>query len=554
GGIDIVHADPGYLLGDQSWGISLGDIEARATAFARLEIRGGDGEDVILGGASAETIYGGSQIDYIAGGEGDDRILGGDGDDFLFGNSLDYSKVPAAAIARVLAGTPDERPVNPPVPLAGAVAHSFLDDLASPLGDQGNGVLAGAPLPLTGSDSIDLANAFAFEGTASGASLSTFAAIGDVNADGEIDYMIGGSDDSDRYILFGPIDPSSLYRVDTGDFDTNTSVDDLRIRGTDWSFEVTMNNDTELEDATRTYRVEGQASVVASSQSDLGRLLPESADLVDEDPLDEVTGVDDLLFLSRSTTSPLFRVLIVAGQSGLQRVPESGPTTTSLTVPETIASDLSGISVETGDFTGDGAIDVLVLGNANPGSTEPIGYLFSGSDIVMGSDLDSANAAATFTVDATDRAARLAAQLPSSGNDPANYSAAVSPSLTSARAVGDVNGDGITDLLVSDSRFIDVELSGVNPTAKELRNFGRVYLLLGGSDFAANRSLDAAANYIWEGDELGAGLFEVGDLNFDGYSEFAFARGIEVRGNGARTDGAFFVLGGAKEYVAPRGV
>ena len=54
GGSDIVHADPNYLLGGQTWGVTRGDVEAQATAFARLEIRGGSGP---YPGHTADPVY-----------------------------------------------------------------------------------------------------------------------------------------------------------------------------------------------------------------------------------------------------------------------------------------------------------------------------------------------------------------------------------------------------------------------------------------------------------------------------------------------------------------
>ena len=131
GGRDIVHADPNYILNGQTWGVGYGDVEAGATAFARLEIRG-SGQDVIYGGVSSDTIYGQEGHDFISGGMGDDRILGDDADDFVYGNSWAVGSCPAG-LSAALAGTPDASPVPPAPGAKPRVLHRFEIDLASPL-------------------------------------------------------------------------------------------------------------------------------------------------------------------------------------------------------------------------------------------------------------------------------------------------------------------------------------------------------------------------------------------------------------------------------------
>lgn len=87
GGMDIVHAEPGFYFKPirQSWGIGRGDVQAGASAFKNLEIRGGDGADLLFGSAGSDTVYGEGGTDIIWGGLGDDRLLGGPDDDFLIG-------------------------------------------------------------------------------------------------------------------------------------------------------------------------------------------------------------------------------------------------------------------------------------------------------------------------------------------------------------------------------------------------------------------------------------------------------------------------------------
>ncbi|MDV6029537.1 MAG: hypothetical protein F9B45_05405 [Phycisphaera sp. RhM] len=952
GGIDIIHADPGYLLGDQSWGVSLGDVEAHATAYARMEFRGGTGEDVILGGAGADTIYGESQFDYLSGGEGADRIIGGDGDDYLFGNAIDLLVIPTA----VLDGTPDSRTGPPPTSGGDARPHSFLDDLASPLSPEDEGkLLPGAALPLEPGESIDLAEAFALEGIAAGAGLANATKLGDVNADGYDDYLFSGAVGSDSYILFGPIDPQSLYRVETANFDTDTIVDDLRVRGTDWSFEVTMNSPEELDAAARTYRAEGQASVVVaprafdravlfgadlittaedtqfnqsaddlvfasdssswskveafapfatanvanddaqlatdgegnwvavvSTENTLGGTIGNDTDILvslssdnanswsapfalnsnaglsgrdmtpkvvsngngvwtvlwmTEDSIDGSTGfsvvssrstdgggswstakvisdgfnggtyldleadsagaavafwaysgfagvqsarwelgisdwsspinvfeatavsratspdfsridtnrwigswitrvdqsydirvvqsadnghtwsqgsllsanlgnpdrsttiqaaspsggsgavvvwqsstsdgdaygtdwdlffsrssdfgatwsapeplnstalkdngdpfgepaigdqyprvayqdgalvaawitsgtigkrdilfsrsvdggqtwskanalhptttiempnashiLDDLKadpfggFIALSNTSDTgesrvvttshteFTLDIVPGSQRFDRRISSDDSALKISVPSNVSLNIQDLSVLQLDLHGDVLDDFFVLGHGDNRFSDEVGYVFANADLSQDSYLDSSLAVVAMERDSTDRVNHLSALLSGQGIDAGHYEAVDGAGELTSRSVGDVNGDGKEDLLVADPKFIDVELSGVNPNAPERANIGRVYLILGGKDLSGNVPLDQAASYIWEGEELGATLYDVGDLNFDGYDEIAFGRGIETRGNAADSNGAVFILAGSPDYNAPPGV
>jgi hypothetical protein len=83
-----------------SYRITDGDASIAQTARAEFslqpdeEIRGTDGDDVLVGtprtdiihaGAGNDIAYGRESNDVISGGDGNDRIVGGDGDDVLFG-------------------------------------------------------------------------------------------------------------------------------------------------------------------------------------------------------------------------------------------------------------------------------------------------------------------------------------------------------------------------------------------------------------------------------------------------------------------------------------
>ncbi|MCR9294491.1 MAG: hypothetical protein NXI32_17370 [bacterium] len=556
-GIDIVHADPGYLLGDQSWGVAVGDIEARATAFARMEFRGGTGSDMIFGGAGADTIYGGAQVDYLSGNEGDDRLIGGDGDDLLFGNLLDLDAIDPAILALLRAGTPDDPSGQLPPQVTDSQPHSFLDDLASPIGidEQGN-LLAGALLPLDMQDQVDLSDAFALEGVTNNAGLAQVSRLGDVNGDGIDDYLFSGAAGQDSYVLFGPIDPENLYRVDTDNFDTNTPVNDLRVRGTDWSFEVSMNSFEELDAAAKTYRIEGQAGVVLSFEpAQLGVVKPISGDLVSAVGETDTESIDDIALVALNTSE--YVVNLIPGSSSVSRYLTSTDVSTTIRIPLELAPSADELILATANFLGSEHADLLILGSNTFSNASPVGYIFSGQDIVAGADLDATSAKVildfdSLTIDSNASEAYLDSLLSAETIAVGEYRSQISTHLFNVSPAGDVNGDGFDDLLIGDSQFIDVERAGSNPV--ERPNIGRVYLILGGMDTSVpiQASIDNLASYTWEGDELGAAVYEVGDLNRDGYAEIAFGRGIEARGN-AQSNGSVFILGGSNAYTSGAG-
>ncbi|KAA1258981.1 Bifunctional hemolysin/adenylate cyclase precursor [Rubripirellula obstinata] len=92
-GDDTWHADgeSSYVFpGDQTgatWGINEGDVQSGARIFDQIEVLGGAGNDQLFGGSVSERFDGGTGSDFISGGLGDDQIAGGEGDDVLLGGS-----------------------------------------------------------------------------------------------------------------------------------------------------------------------------------------------------------------------------------------------------------------------------------------------------------------------------------------------------------------------------------------------------------------------------------------------------------------------------------
>ncbi len=91
-GNDVVHGDPEYRfplangtgITEQEWGIKVGNYQEGAR-IAGLRVEGGDGNDQLFGGAFDDTLLGGPGADYISGGDGNDQLDGGGGDDLIVG-------------------------------------------------------------------------------------------------------------------------------------------------------------------------------------------------------------------------------------------------------------------------------------------------------------------------------------------------------------------------------------------------------------------------------------------------------------------------------------
>ncbi len=113
------------------------------------------------------------------------------------------------------------------------------------------------------------ADAFAWDGTAIrstptapttlNGSLSTFVGTGDINADGKPDFVF--SDNYNAYVFFGPVDPRSQFRVDTEDLNGD-QINDLRVRGQDWTYDTTFQSNTDLAQEKNYYRITGRADVI----------------------------------------------------------------------------------------------------------------------------------------------------------------------------------------------------------------------------------------------------------------------------------------------------
>ena len=133
---------------------------------------------------------------------------------------------------------------------------------------------------------------------------------------------------------------------------------------------------------------------------------------------------------------------------------------------------------------------------------------------------------------------------------------------------GDVNGDGLDDVLLVDSGFISFGSGGggsgsADAFTGEFPNVGRAYLMLGKTTFDSAYRLgpvppsgfglsSGEAAFTLQDFAIGGSGAALGDLNGDGYDDFAVSRTREGRNAGSQDltrDGAMFVFYGQASYT-----
>ncbi len=188
------------------------------------------------------------------------------------------------------------------------------------------------------------------------------------------------------------------------------------------------------------------------------------------------------------------------------------------------AGDYSGVSVSAaGDVNGDGIDDVIIGAPlANPNGMIEAGeayVVFGASSFSASIDLSNLNATDGFVL---------------------NGGPSDNESGTSASAAGDVNGDGIDDVIIG------APLADPNNDS----NAGTSYVVFGASDLSGPVDLSAldgrdgfALNGAAAGDESGASVSAAGDVNGDGIDDVIIGA-FRADVNGNSNSGASYIVFG----------
>jgi VCBS repeat-containing protein len=380
-------------------------------------------------------------------------------------------------------------------------------------------------------------------------------AAGDVNGDGLADLLVGAPgadsnplvDSGSMYVVYGKTTSSAvnLTALTSGTSTEGFAMQgwvDVSYAGTNVSYLGDVNGDgiadVLISEQTRAYVVYGKTNSNTVHLSALTGATGTGGFVID-------TGAYDLNYFANTISAAgdvngdgladiilagtdSGRAYVIYGQSGTLNVNltaiTAGTSTAGFVINGQIAENF-GYSVSTaGDVNGDGLADLVVGANV----ADPAAGTDAGKSYVVFGKTGTA-------------AVNISAIAAGSGGFVINGQCAGDKSGESVSYAGDINGDGLADLLVS----------APNGDPSSLSNAGRIYVVFGKTTgTAVDLSAIAAGsggfamNGQLAGGIIGFDVTHAGDLNGDGYDDLA----VSARSAGAT--GQAYIVYGVSNYLS----
>lgn len=511
----------------------------------RITARGGD--DTLLGGDGDDVLVGGAGADAMNGGRGDDIFYVDDaGDTVIEAASQGSDKVYVDVTWTLGAGQAVEA-----LYLRGTGAIDVTgNDLANTIyGNSGANVLSGGG----GADTIYGSGGDTLIGDAGNDTyIVTAGGTGAIRAIGDSSDSLSSSDAG--WIAKGVVmlegQGVAVYANGVTDLfaDTGVNLAGLQSEAMFGVATVQRGQTRQIIDTTTLSTARGFVIQGDTDFDNAGRAVSSAGDINGD-------GYDDLIVGAPGTTNGDAYV-IFGGASGFGTVDGTGRNVVDLTTLEVSkgfvirgdgGGDQFGYSVSSaGDINGDGYDDIVV--GARGG--DDVGYNAGEAYVIFGGASDFG------TVDGSNRAVINVASLSAAQGFIIQGSSSYDLLGSSVSGAGDVNGDGIDDLIVSAR---DGEMGG--------NNAGEAYVVFGtdqgfGAPDGASRqvidlaALSAAQGFIIQGDEaddhFGRSVHAAGDVNGDGYDDIVVGADGGDDG-GDRAGEAYVIFGGAGGFGSPDG-